>query len=84
MRKYKKVLLIIVFIVLSVLSPFVVIFACGMIFCLFNLLNSVDFATSFSLYINWIVSLQPYYPYLTMIPIVAILLPVLLKTIKNK
>lgn len=84
MQKNKKVLLIICAILLSVLSPFILIAVCGGVFSLFSLFMGSDFTTSFSIYMNWIFSLSPYYPYLTAIPIIAIALLLILKARRHK
>lgn len=79
MKIKKKKWLIPIVLLLSVLSPFILIVVFGTLFSLIRLFTGAHFTDSFSYYLEGVLSLSPYYPYLTTIPLIAVLIPLFIK-----
>ncbi len=66
-------------IILATISPFIVLIVVGTLYALLNMIGGTTFTVSVRSFANFIISLKPFLPYLTTIPVVLVLLIVVLK-----
>lgn len=78
--KLGKILLI--FILMS-LSPFVIVLIVGVMYVIVQLINGLTLIASTNSFKLILVSLVPYFPYLTTIPVILVLLTFIMKKKKH-
>lgn len=61
------------------LSPFPILAVFGAVYIVFQMVNGMGFSEGFNSFMALLQSLRPYFPYLTTIPVVMILVSILLK-----
>ncbi|MDF2905414.1 MAG: hypothetical protein K0R34_735 [Herbinix sp.] len=66
-------------IILLTISPFVLLTIVGFIYVLIQLIGGVPFTDGVQSFINFIYSLVPFFKYLTVIPIILVIIMVLIK-----
>ncbi len=79
-----KIVKILQSLLVMTLSPFVLILIWGCIHVIFQLANGLALASSISSFKAIIVGLAPFFPYLTTIPIILILLAFIIKKGKRR
>ena len=74
-----KILKILLSLLIMTLSPFVLVLIGGFIYVIFQLANGFALTASISSFKAILVGLTPYFPYLTTVPVILILLTFILK-----
>jgi len=66
-------------IILATISPFFVLSIIGIFYTLFGIIRGVTFTVGIQSFINLIFNLRPFFPYLTTIPVIMVLIMLFMK-----
>lgn len=72
---FKKLMML----VSLIISPFIMVTIMGIIYVVFQMLNGVALSEGINSFSTFIKNLAPYFPYLTIIPMVAVVMGLVLK-----